>query len=180
MSKKKRNAVKTACGQAGLVLAATLAADAGAADRQLNFAPLSIARGETARFNMGGPPEPERPERIDPVACKGTLALRDANGAPLLGRDGRPLTRELSVLPGQTASVVLPAAVVFGDGSGLRALLSASFRMGGPPAPEMPDPCTNLSTTLEIYDSVTGRTNAVLGGPPEPEMPAPDGGTLPQ
>jgi hypothetical protein len=95
----------------------------------------------------------------------------DAEGQPFLTRSGEPVSREVSLLPGQTRSLNLPTAVVFGDGQGLRALFRGVIRLGNPPGPVMPDPCAGAQASVEIYDTLTGRTTLGLGVPPGPIVP---------
>jgi hypothetical protein len=95
----------------------------------------------------------------------------DASGQLFRGRNGQPIAREVSVLPGQTASASLPASVVFGDGAALGALFRAIARLSVPPEPDTPNPCAGVQISVEIFDSITGRTNAVLVALPDPDVP---------
>lgn len=173
---KLRVKTKAACRKAGMALAATtLAAEAGAAEGQVRMPALSLARFQTAQIHLGTLPEPvaegETPKPIP--ACQATLGFVDADGAPFVDQNGRPIERTVNVEPGKTRSLSLPSSVVFGEGSGLRALFRATARLGAPPDPDMPDPCAEAQLSVEVYDNFTGRTSVALGIPLEPVVPQP-------
>jgi hypothetical protein len=171
--KRRDRRKKSVSVAAGVVLAGGLTAAADAADRELRAPALSLARLQTAQIHLGIPPDPVVPSPGAGPACQATLEFVDAEGRPFLTRTGEPVSREVSLLPGQTRSLSLPAAVVCGDGQGLRALFRGVVRLGTPPDPVTPDPCAGAQASVEIYDTLTGRTTVGLGVPPEPIVPQP-------
>lgn len=163
---------------AGLVLASGLLAQASVAERGLELAALNLAHAQTAQLHLTIPP-PEDAATSDPLrpeACEAELSFVDLNGETYVDRDGQPVTRRVSVLPGQTWSLSLPASIALGDDlrrPGARALFRGIARLVSPPADGHADPCGCAQLSVEIHDTRTGRTTVSLEAPPDPFMTAP-------
>jgi hypothetical protein len=149
-----------------VALVSALAAPANAAERSM--AALHLARGQAAQLNvsLGDPPEP-----VMPQACEATLGFVDGRGAPIADRTGAPIMRRVSLLPGETDSLRLPAAAILSAPDQLRALFRATVTLVDPPDPLAPNPCAAAAVSVEVFDAATGRTTIVLGDPPDPLMP---------
>jgi hypothetical protein len=151
-----------------MVLATGLGADPSAAERELRVAALSLTRGQTAQIHLSVPAlRGVAPETLR-GACEAELRFVDREGAEFVDRHGAPITLEVSVLPGQTRSLSLPASIVFSDGAPLRRareLFRGEAHLASPPDPTLGDPCVGAQLVAEIYDDVTGRTLVAL---PEP------------
>jgi hypothetical protein len=176
----RRRAARTALPTAaGVALAA--AGLATTAHAQLGPLPAAhLARGQAAQLNISlvAPPDPAMP---DPgrVACEAVLGFVDGRGTPIVDRTGVPVEARVALGPGETASLRLPAAAVFASPTALRALFRAQVSFAAPPDPQMPDPCAGAAAAVEVFDTLTGRTDFVLAAPPEPIMPDPAAATQP-
>lgn len=137
------------------------------------FGPVGIARYQTARLSvLIGDPNIfgfEDPNEIPPGPCRVTVAFL-ANGVPVTGRDGRALTATFDLTAGQERSLDLAweAFAAQFDAGARRMTFSAGVRAIGDPG-ITPDPCQNLSLTLEMIDNFTGRTLWVVARVTEPD-----------
>jgi hypothetical protein len=174
---KRPTKAKSILPKAGAAIAATLAADAIAAERQINVPAVSMTRRRTAVIHMATPPDPFHegagtpPEPFQPE-CQATLTFLNQQGAQYKRRDGRAVERPVRLRAGQAQSLTLPASIVFSDGAGLRAMVRGQVKLGAPPEPVAPDPCAGAQVSVEIYDTATGRTRTVTIPPPDPFQPA--------
>ena len=88
---------------------------------------VGIARLQTARLSAVLYPPPLRDD-VAPVACTVTLVFNRADGTPYLTREGRPIQRQVALLPDRSLSLDLRAADVFIDDPNIRAAFSASVQ----------------------------------------------------
>lgn len=110
--------------------------------------------------------------RTASTACAVTLTFLDEAGQMFVSsRTGEPLRREAELLPGQFARLTLPAVQVFADSRELRKPFRASVFYPTPGPPEVPNPCAGLVNTLELVDTLTGRTQLVYSAIPTPGPP---------
>ena len=136
---------------------------------QASFGVVGLAHLQTARLNVvaigGGNPDPG--ER-----CLVGLSFRDATGQLFKDASGMDIAAEVMIAPGQAAQLDLREADAFRGRSGLRVAFQANAELLVPPSP-----CTAMVvSTLEIYDSLIGRTTllypgdvaAIGGGNPDP------------
>lgn len=75
-----------------------------------------------------------------------------------------PLERQVDLLPGQFASLTLPASLVFEASRELRQDFRARVEAQPGPSQFPPDPCDGLVNTLELVDTLTGRTPLIYPG----------------
>jgi len=73
---------------------------------------VGIARLQTARLSAVLYPPPLRDD-VAPVACTVTLAFNRADGTPYLTREGRPIQRQVALMPDRSVSLDLRATDVF-------------------------------------------------------------------
>jgi hypothetical protein len=126
---------------------------------------LGLTRLQTARLNVVNLAPAE--VGLPPNPCAVSLAFLDASGEPFQDRSGAPIARRADLSPGESAWLELPGALA---GAG-RVPARRSFRGSVDVAPSPPDappnPCTDIVTTIEIYDRLTGRTSVATNpGPP--------------
>ena len=134
---------------------------------------VGIARLQTARLSAVRY-APARGE-VEPVAvaCRATLAFDHANGTPYIDRAGSPVRREALLMPDGTAFLDLRSADVFIDNPNLREPFRASVRFECPTSPmsrptlgDLPaGPCEDVVVTLEVFETLTGRTSVFLSHP---------------
>ncbi|HLH40336.1 MAG TPA: hypothetical protein VKX39_14395 [Bryobacteraceae bacterium] len=117
---------------------------------------VGIADSQTARFNV------LNPGAVAPalgVICSATISFLDANNSILK-------SASVSVTPGKSAFLDLHSdtdlALATGDRAQIRAIVSQPLTPGPTPV-AAPQPVCKLIPTLEIFDTVTGRTLVVLG-----------------
>ena len=129
---------------------------------------VGIARLQTARLSVVRY-APARGE-VEPVAvaCRATLAFDHASGTPYLDRAGSPVQREALLMPDGTAVLDLRSSDVFIDNPNIREPFRASVRFTVPDAPDVPPdnpdlPCEDVVVTLEVSETLTGRTSVFLG-----------------
>jgi len=124
---------------------------------------ITLAVLQTARLNVVDlrPVLREHPS----TPCVAALGFRDLSGAPFRDRMGRPVASEARLDPGSFASLELPSSVVLQAGA-----LRGAFRAVVVPDRESSeDPCAGLVATVEVYESLTGRTTHLVNlGSPEP------------
>lgn len=126
---------------------------------------VGIARLQTARLTAVRYQTPLRDE-VAPAACTVTLGFNRANGTPYLTREGRPIQRQVALIPDGSVVLDLRAVDVFIDDPNIRAAFSASVRMQEPDGPDMPaGACGNVVVSLDIFDTVTGRSSLFLAHP---------------
>jgi hypothetical protein len=150
----------------------------------VGIARLQTARLSAVRYLPAVQHEEARPE----VACRATLAFDHANGAPYMDRTGRPVRREALLLPDGTAVLDLRASDVFIDNPNIREPFRASVRLVPPDVGDItPDtgdrpagPCQDVVVTLEVFETLTGRTSVFVSHPDfidNPDLtPAPTAG----
>jgi hypothetical protein len=121
---------------------------------------IGLAQGETAQLNLLNPGV-QAPAAG--VLCTAAVTFFDAAGATLK-------TATVSVAPRTAGAVNLSANTDLSIAAGARRDIRAQFTFPAVPAPAatsstpiIPVSCS-LTSTLEIFDSVTGRTLVSLGG----------------
>jgi hypothetical protein len=125
---------------------------------------VGIARLQTARLSAVRY-APARGE-VEPVACRATLAFDRANGTPYIDRAGNPVRREALLMPDGTAVLDLRSADVFIDNPNIREPFRASVLFVEPDVGDLPaGPCEDVVVTLEVFETLTGRTSIFLSHP---------------
>ena len=105
----------------------------------------------------------------DPIACGVTLTFLDSAGQMFpVGRTGEGLQRHVALEPGEFASLTLPASLVFAGSRDLRQAFRASVEINPGPPELPPGPCAGLISTLELVDTLTGRTQVVYSAGAQP------------
>jgi hypothetical protein len=123
---------------------------------------MGIARLQTARLSVVRY-QPALPDDAAPVACVVVLGFSRADGTPYLTREGRPVQRQVALLPDGSAVLDLRAADVFIDDPNIRAAFSTSVQMQEPDGSDIPaGACQNVVVSLDIFDNVTGRSSLFL------------------
>jgi hypothetical protein len=130
----------------------------------VQFGLVGLARGETARLNVVS--------LVPPGPCHVTLQFLDAQGVAFPGA-----LAEVDLAPGQATHLDLPSGAAFATSAAtvLRRRVRASVETsaGGPSTNGSPSPCIGVVSTLELFDSFTGRLVAFY--PPGPPVrPPPD------
>jgi hypothetical protein len=126
---------------------------------------VGIARLQTARLSVVRY-QPRLRDDVALVACTVTLVFDRANSTPYLSREGRPIQRQVALMPDGSAILDLRAADVFIDDPNIRAAFSASVRMQEPDGSDMPaGACRNVVVSLDIFDNITGRSSLFLAHP---------------
>jgi hypothetical protein len=153
----------------GLVLTLAMAGGAGVVDAgaapHLRSGVVGIARLQTARLSAVRY-QPRILGDAAPLACSVTLVFNRADGTPYQTRDGRPIQRQMALMPDGSAGLDLRAADVFIDDPNIRAAFSASVRMIEPEGGDMPvGACRNVVVSLDIFDNLTGRSSLFLAHP---------------
>jgi hypothetical protein len=100
----------------------------------------------------------------------------DASGGPFTDAGGMPIALVVSLEPGQAVRLDLREADAFRGRTGLRVAFRAQVELRAPTSAP-PSPCTAIVPTLEIYDTLIGRTAllypgdvaAIGGGSPDPD-----------
>jgi hypothetical protein len=110
--------------------------------------------------------------------CRVSLAFLDETGQ-VFSSGKTPVEREVDLAPGEFATLTLPAALALAGSQDLRRAFRAT--VAEPPGPPIvpPDPCDGLVNTLELVDTLTGRTQLIYPaganpGPPETNPGSPD------
>jgi hypothetical protein len=105
----------------------------------------------------------------DPIACGLTLTFLDGTGQMFpAGRSGEGLQRHVALEPGEFASLTLPASLVFAGSRDLRQAFRASVEISPGPPEHPPSPCAGIVSTLELVDTLTGRTQVVYSAGAQP------------
>ena len=155
--------------QRGVMLALAIVAGAGVVhagpSSHRRSGVVGIARLQTARLTAVRYQRPLRDD-VSPVACTVTLVFNHADGTPYLTREGRPIQREVALVPDRSVSLDLRAADVFIDDPNIRAAFSASVAMIEPDGGDMPTgACRSVVVSLDIFDNITGRSSLFLAHP---------------
>ncbi len=155
--------------QRGVMLALATVAGGGVAHAgpasHLRSGVVGIARLQTARLTAVRYQPPLRDD-VAPVACTVTLVFNRADGTPYLTREGRPIQRQVALVPDRSVTLDLRAADVFIDDPNIRAAFSASVKMQEPDGGDMPaGACRNVVVSLDIFDGITGRSSLFLAHP---------------
>jgi hypothetical protein len=139
---------------------------------QVSFGIAGLAHLQTARLNVvaigGGQPDPAD-------RCLANLSFRDATGQLFRDASGMPIATEVALEPGKAARLDLREADAFRGRTGLRVAFQANVELRETTSLP-PNPCTAVVPTLEIYNSLIGRTAlfypedvaAIGGGQPDP------------
>ena len=126
---------------------------------------MGIARLQTARLSAVRYQPPLR-EDVAPVACTVALVFSRPDGTPYLTREGRPIQRQVALMPSASAALDLRAADVFVEDPNIRAAFSASVKMQEPEGGDIPSgACRNVVVSLDIFDNITGRSSLFLAHP---------------
>ena len=142
--------------------------DPGANPQEIPFGMVGLARLQTARLSVvavgGGSPDPN-----GLPSCPVALGFVNSMGQPFLDASGMPIAAEGTLAPGQAGALDLRAADAFRGLTSLRVAFRPVMRVL---ATAPPNPCQPPVATLEVFDSLTGRTNllAVGGGTPDPSQ----------
>ncbi|MFL6333371.1 MAG: hypothetical protein ACJ754_08540 [Pyrinomonadaceae bacterium] len=143
---------------------------------RVSFGMVGITRGETARLSVVNTSDAICPcQRI-------TLNFRDADGRLLRNRDGRPVRKEVTLEPGQSAFLDLDADDLQFPPGPTRLQFRAVVTMIPPPVPESggtPPPIGDRSVpSVEVFNNSNGRTVLFIGNPgvirgfnPQPDPP---------
>jgi hypothetical protein len=152
------------------------AAHAGA-EPHLKSGVVGIARLQTARLSAVNY-EPTAVESSGPGvdSCVAILAFQEVENTPNPTRTAKSASRQVTLGPGDIATLDFRSADLFAAGSTrLRSSFLASVRLVPeaclsptgevPPGPCLypPGPCRNVVVSLEVFDTITGRTNTLLG-----------------
>lgn len=125
---------------------------------EMPFGMVGLARLQTARLNLvavgGGSP--------DPSTCPVEVSFVDETGAPFLDTSGTPIAARFMLAPGEARELDLRAADAFRRATGLRVAIRAVVHVAVPS-----NPCRPPAATLEVFDTLTGRTS-VLYVPTQP------------
>jgi len=129
------------------------------------FGMAGIVRGESARLSVSNvlvdPPEPDLP----PGPCRVTISFVDGSGNTLMGPDGRPVSRTVTLQPGQSAFLQISADDFLSRTTDAVGAGRLNFRpvVSVQPASNRipPDPCI---PSLEILDTASMQTKLVLPG----------------
>jgi hypothetical protein len=123
---------------------------------------VGIARLQTARLSAVRYQSPLRDD-LAQVACTVTLGFNRVDGTPYLTREGRPIHRQVALIPDGSVALDLRAVDVFIDDPNIRAAFSASVRMLEPDGGDIPSgACQNVVVSLDVFDTITGRSNVFL------------------
>ena len=160
-----------------MVMAVTVGGAAAAhagAEPHLKSGAVGIARLQTAHLTAVNY-EPTAVESSDhgADACIAILGFQEVNETPIVDGDGRPLARQVRLMPKDVAVLDLHSADMFARSNRLRSSFLASVSLvpetclvpgtGDPgPCPVPSEACHNVVVTLEVFDSVTGRTSVFL------------------
>ena len=155
--------------QRGIMVALAVVGGAGMVHAgpapHLRSGAVGIARLQTARLSVVRYQPPLRDD-VAPVACTVTLGFYRLDGTPYLTREGRPIQRQVALMPDGSAVLDLRAADVFVEDPNIRAAFSASVKMQEPDGPDMPaGACRNVVVSLDIFDTITGRSSLFLPHP---------------
>jgi hypothetical protein len=104
-------------------------------------------------------------------ACRVSLTFLDETGQ-MFSSGRTPRQGQVDLLPGQFASLTLPASLVFAASRELRQDFRASVEVDPGPVNFPPNPCDGLVNTLELVDTLTGRAQAIYpaGSNPGPSQ----------
>lgn len=148
-----------------------------------------LARLQVARLSMVNvlPPDPVQPPdpvhppdpMVPPDPCHVAFGFLTTTNQPFVNAAGEPIVMEMDLRPGQSAFLELNSADAFRGSRELRVPFRATglFSHESPPDDGAPEPCGAVLPSLEIYDSLTGRTQVVVdpleifGFNPQPEPP---------
>jgi hypothetical protein len=127
------------------------------AQQTYTFAMLGVAEGQTVRLNVlnegFAPP-------TGGSACSGRLTFLDAKGTAIK-------SEVVNVAPGQSMSYDLfsdrDLAIAVNERVEIRATVATPALFPPSTTPPVPAPC-KLIGTLEVFDTLTGRTQAVIEG----------------
>ena len=155
--------------QRGVMLALTVVGAAGVVYAgpapHLRSGVVGIARLQTARL-IAVRYQPPLRDDVAPVPCTVALVFSRADGTPYLTREGRPIQRQVALMPDGSAVLDLRAADVFIDDPNIRAAFSASVKMTEPDGGDIPaGACRNVVVSLDIFDNITGRSSLFLAHP---------------
>ena len=154
-----------ALSQRAVMLALAVAGGAGVVHAgpapHLRSGVVGIARLQTARLTAVRYQTLRDGEA--PVACTVTLGFSRPNGTPYLTREGRPIQRQVALIPDGSVVLDLRAVDVFVEDPNIRAAFSASVRMIEPEGGDIPSgACRNVVVSLDIFDTITGRSSLFL------------------
>lgn len=121
----------------------------------ISSAPQSLARTHVAQILLSAAAVAEPDRLAEP--CRAKLRFVDDNGATIIGGDGREIAARLSVAPGQTRALLLPAGAAFASGTQkTRAIFRAELEFEEPVSAEGIDPCEGALASVEAYDARSG------------------------
>jgi hypothetical protein len=122
--------------------------------QEIPFGMVGLARLQTARLNVaavgGGTPDPSQLP-----ACPVALGFVNSMGEPFLDASGMPIAAEGTLEPGTAGALDLRSADAFRGLTGMRVAFRAVLRVG---VVLPPSPCQPPVATLEVFDTLTGRT----------------------
>ena len=100
---------------------------------------------------------------VPPSPCRVSLTFLDEAGQMFPSR-GTPLQSQADLMPGQFATLALPASVALASSRDVRLAFRARVEVSPGPPELPPDPCAGLINTLELVDTLTGRTQLIYPG----------------
>lgn len=140
-----------------LALGAIPLGNSASAAEDISSAAQSLTRTHAAQFNVSAQDGP-----VDRTAepCKADLRFVDENGRTFMGTNGQLVAASVSLWPGQTRSLALPAGVAFLDGTQKsRAIFRARLQLADPPPDSSGiDPCEGILAAVEVFDSRSGES----------------------
>ena len=136
------------------------------------FPMIGISAGRTARLNISSM---GNPDIIPPGPCRFRLSFHDSTGAVITGGEaGAPVSTEVTLMPGQSAFLDLPAANA-GLGSALRKQIRGSVRAVIDASVFGACARARAGASLELFENATGHTVVAYGNPDElPPNPVDD------
>lgn len=109
-------------------------------------------------------------DTLPPSPCRVSLAFLDEGGQVFSA--GRTLVqRQIDLMPGEFANLALPAALAFVGSQDLRRAFRATVGANPGPPDTPPNPCDGLVNTLELVDTLTGRTQLIYSAGSNPSSP---------
>src|SRR5262249_22080411 len=122
---------------------------------------VGVARGQTVRLNVINLADGS----VTPDPCQMSMSLLDSRGGVLLG----PIDVTLDF--GESAMLDLNGNLFVGRTG--RAQVRSELAFADPRDPTQPNPCSFTQTTVEVFDTRTGKTSVIYAHSfdPQPDPP---------
>jgi hypothetical protein len=117
---------------------------------------------------------PAAPGAVAP-SCRVSLTFLDEAGQ-MFPSGGTSLQNQADLMPGQFATLALPASVALASSRDVRQAFRARVEVNPGPISPPPDPCEGLVNTLEVVDTLTGRTQLIYPAGADPVPPGTSSG----